>query len=644
MGLHDFNILIVDDDRNYAESLKQAVLRSGFRCYIVHNPEDALSYVKIQDVHAVVIDCMLPKMNGLELVQKIKSAHPTPLKIFLMSGIFKDKQFISSSLKKTEAVEFYTKPFEVKELISKLESLFSGVEETEDNFNPLVRLYLDREENPRKVIKLINNAEGLHNFDLPWVFRVLLNCRATGHLNIACTNGDIAGVGFSNGEIVQVNIKNEASLLGLLLVEQGYLNRNDLNEALEKNANSKLIGHYLVEHNYVSPHAINIVLKEQLIWRLKRLIADSQMELNFVKSEDIATIACIDEGDFSQFLVETIENIIRPDWFKTHYMGLSQNMMSLNDQTSEQLNRARMIPMIARTFPSFEALMVRGTSLEEIIAQNPNIENNILKVIHYFNVMGYIKIQNVHKTLNFNHQAKRLQKLQIELESKNYFERLGVSRSAKEPDIRKAYFDLAKVLHPDKLSENTPAQIKELSEKVFDKIQVAYDTLKKDDRKEAYLQELAAEQSEKMLQADQIFESGRKLLYDGHYSQAKKQIQKAAKIIDNPDLRIHSLWCDIKTTNNPAPGFIADIDKRLNQIPLEARDTPAYYLVRGLYYVLIHENDKAKKYFSTAMTMDHAFISARRELSQIKGSSKKEHTSILTADLKDIMNLFKKSN
>ncbi len=641
MGFQDFNILIVDDDRTYADSLKQAVSRSGFRCYVVHSPEEALSYIKLQDVHAMVIDCMLPKMNGLELVKKIKSVHQGEFKLFLMSGIFKDKQFISSALKKTDAIDFLCKPFDLKSLTSKLEGLFSGVEETEESFNPLIRLYLDREENTRKVIKMLNNAEGLHNFDLPWVFKVLIDCKATGHLNIACTNGDIAGVGFSDGQIVQVNIKNEASLLGLLLVEQGYLNRNDLNDALQKNANSKLIGQYLVENNYVSPHAINIVLKEQLIWRLKRLIADSQMELNFVKADDIATIASIDENDFSQFIIETIDNTIRTDWLKTHYISLSQNMLTLNANKMSQMNKSRMIPMIARTFPSFEALLGRGTSLEEILTQNSSIENNVLKVIHFLNIMGYIEVKNVHKTLNFNHQAKRLQKLQLELEQKNFFERLGVSRSAKEADIRKSYFDLAKVLHPDKLSESTPEQIKELSQKVFDKIQIAYDTLKKEDRKEAYLQELEAGQSEKIIQGDQLFEAGKKLLHEGQYSQAKRQLQKALKLADGPEIKIHAIWAEIKTTPNPMEGFITDIDKRLNQIPIESRDSASYYLVRGLYYKMLRDIEKSKKYFNTALNIDSGFISARRELSQLK--SKREQTSILSADLKDVVGfLFKK--
>lgn len=642
MGYQDFSILIVDDDRSFAESLKEGFVRAGFRCFCVHTPEDALNYTKLQEVHVLIVDCMLPKMNGLELVKKMKENFQGTPHLFLTSGIFKDKQFISSAIQKTGATEFLPKPLDIGSFISQVKTLFSVIDDTEDNFNPLMKIYLDRDLNSRRVIKLINDSEGLHNFDLPWVFKILAECKCTGHLNIACTNGDIAGVGFSQGSIVQVNIKNEASLLGLLLVEQGYLDRRDLKHALENNNNNKRIGQFLVEKNLVSPHAINIVLKEQLIWRLKRLIADSQMELNFVKSDDVATIATVEHADFMQFIVDTVENTIRADWLKTHYLPLSQNLISVNKSALDQIGKAKIYPFVSRTYSSFDALLGRETTLEEILTKNHTIEASVLKVIHFFNIMGYIQIRNDSKSLNFAHQTKRLQKLQVELENKNYFERLGVSRSAKDADIKKAYFDLAKVLHPDKLSQSAPAQIKELSEKVFEKIQVAYDTLKKAERKEKYLAELEAGQTEKFMKGDQFFDSGKAFLAKGQYSEARQHLQQAMKYNPNsPEIKIHSIWAEIKVTKGSSESHISELDKKLNQIPIESRDSAAYYLARGLYYKLTGDIERARKYFNTALNIDQGFISARRELSQL--GSKKEVTNILNANVKDVFGmLFKK--
>jgi CheY-like chemotaxis protein len=645
MSFQDYNVLIVDDDKALCESLKKIIIKSGFRCYAVHSPEEALSYAKLQDVHILLMDCMLPKMNGLELVKKMQESSTSKPYLYLMSGIFRDKQFINSAVKKTGAESFLIKPFDAKKLVSDFESLFGGVDESEDGFNPLVRLYMDRSIKIRKLIKMINNSEGLHNFDLPWVFKILAYNKATGYLNIVCSNGDIAGVGFSQGNIVQVDIKNEASLLGLLLVEQGYLDRGDLDEALKSNSNTKRIGQYLVENNYVSPHSISIVLKEQLMWRLKRLMANSQMELNFVKSEDIATIATIDETDVTQFLVETIENTITEDWLKTHYISLNQNLIKPNPDQVDEIIKSRIYPFISRTLPLVEAQLNRGTSIEELLTKNSSIEGNVLRLIHFFNIMGYLEITNSQKTLNFSHQIKRLQRLQVELESKTYFERLGVSRSAKEGDIKRAYFDLAKVLHPDKLSEAAPPQIRDLSEKVFEKIQVAYDTLKKEDRKIEYLDQLEAAQSEQLMEGDQIFDKAKNLIYQGQYSQGRHLLLKAIKLNPNsPDMRTHMCWVEMKLQKKVSNGFMSDIEKRLKDIPIESRDNPVYYHCRGLYYKILNDKEQARKNFATALNIDSGFINSRRELSSIGDAPVKHNlTSIFQTDLKDVVgSLFKK--
>ncbi|MCB0379162.1 MAG: response regulator [Bdellovibrionales bacterium] len=642
MNLQSYNILVVDDDKSFGESVKQALTRAGFRAYVVNNPADALSYAKLQDVHALVIDCMLPKMNGLELVKKLKESLSGEPPIVLMSGIFKDKQFIKTALTKTNAVEFFTKPFDVAKLVNKLKEGFGDSDEVQQDLNPLMGLYVSRETNTRKVIRTINSCEGLHNFDLPWVFKALAQANATGHLNIACTNGDIAGVGFKDGHIVQVNIKNEASLLGILLVESGYLDRADLNKVLDESNNNKMIGQMLVDDNYVSPHAINIVLKDQLLWRLKRLIADSHMELNFVKSDDVTEIATISWEDFHSFLMEIIDTTIRQDWLKTHYLPLNQNLLISTEGMEKEFSKIKAYPFISRIFPAIESPLKRGSTLEEIVSSHPEHEGVILKVVHYLNIMGLIQFKDVQKSINLSHQTRRLQKLEAELESKNFFERLGVSRTAKETDIKKAYFDLAKVLHPDKLGHGTTAELRELAEKVFEKIQVAYDTLKKQDRKEHYLKELEVGQAEKLLQADQMLDTGRTLLLKGQYSAAKEHLDKAKDLNpDSPEIRMLCVWMEIKRKKQPTESFFKEMERQLNQIPPESRDSATYYHTRGLYCKMTGDIERAKKYFKTALNLDQTFIHSRRELSQIEGA--REKTNILQADLKDVVGmLFRK--
>jgi len=79
----------------------------------------------------------------------------------------------------------------------------------------------------------------------------------------------------------------------------------------------------------------------------------------------------------------------------------------------------------------------------------------------------------------------------------------------------------------------------------------------------------------------------------------------------------------------------------LKLIPLESRDSAAYYHVRGLYYKLKNDHEKAKKQFTAALNKDPSFINARREISHLR--EKIDISKLLKGNLKDVVGLlFKK--
>ena len=642
MSYQEYNVLIIEDDLSFGESLKEAITRSGFRCYLVKNSKEALEYIKIQSVHVLLIDCLLPGVNGLKLIKDLQKAIAGKPYFFLMSGIFKDKQFINESIKSAKVKDFLIKPFDIKKFIENLKSLFNEINEKEDGFNSLTRLYLERSTDKKNIINIINQSQGLHSFDLLWVLKLISNCKACGSLKITSSNGNSASVNFSMGTVVKVDIKNKKSLLGLLLVEKGYLDRNSLEKAISENSSKKMIGRYLVEKNLISPHAVSTVLKEQLIWRLKQLVTNSQMELKFIETKAITTIITIENDDFIEFIIETIGSAIRSDWLKAHYLPISQNTVLLNEKTKDRINKIFISPHLSRTYSSISPALKKETTLEEIITRSPGNEKHILKLIHIMNIMGYIVFRNSQKSLNFSYQTKRLEKLNSEFENKDYFQRLGISKSAGDGDIKRAYFDLVKVLHPDKLSKSTPHQVKELSKKVFSKIQTAYDTLRKENKRKAYIEELDIGQSKKYMEADQLFDFSKSFILKGQYSKARKELKKVIKL--NPEsveFKIYYLWTEIKIENKPTQSFISDIDKKLKLIPLESRDSAVYYHVRGLYYKLKNDHEKAKKQFLAALNKDPSFINARREISHLR--EKIDISKLLRGNLKDVVGLlFKK--
>lgn len=66
------NILVVDDDKDVCEYLEDFLINEGYGAKTVSNPDLALEELKRGDYHLVVLDLMMPKLSGIELLQQIR--------------------------------------------------------------------------------------------------------------------------------------------------------------------------------------------------------------------------------------------------------------------------------------------------------------------------------------------------------------------------------------------------------------------------------------------------------------------------------------------------------------------------------------------------------------------------------------------
>ena len=114
MGNKAFKILIVEDDTALLKVLSSVVEEAGYSATGCTTTAEALSRVRHTEFNLIVLDCVLPKMNGMDLAQNIKKFLPQATLVF-MSGILKDKSFINETLQNTGAKHFLIKPFPVKD-------------------------------------------------------------------------------------------------------------------------------------------------------------------------------------------------------------------------------------------------------------------------------------------------------------------------------------------------------------------------------------------------------------------------------------------------------------------------------------------------------------------------------------------------
>jgi two-component system alkaline phosphatase synthesis response regulator PhoP len=125
-------ILIVDDEHDIVELLSYNLEKEGFSIVKAYDGEAAFGLIKTQKPDLVILDLMLPKMNGLDLCRAIRSSKETanlPIIMLTAKGDEIDK-IIGLEI---GADDYMTKPFSVKELIARVRSILRRLHDVEKN-------------------------------------------------------------------------------------------------------------------------------------------------------------------------------------------------------------------------------------------------------------------------------------------------------------------------------------------------------------------------------------------------------------------------------------------------------------------------------------------------------------------------------
>ncbi|WP_297132626.1 response regulator transcription factor [Terrisporobacter sp.] len=113
-----YNILVVDDDKEIVESVEIFLRNEGFNIYKAYNGLEALDVLVNKDVHLILMDIMMPKLDGIKATIKIREEKNIP--IILVSAKSEDTDKIMGL--NIGADDYITKPFNLLELIARLKS------------------------------------------------------------------------------------------------------------------------------------------------------------------------------------------------------------------------------------------------------------------------------------------------------------------------------------------------------------------------------------------------------------------------------------------------------------------------------------------------------------------------------------------
>jgi DNA-binding response OmpR family regulator len=113
-----FNVLIVDDEVEIIELMEVYLLNDGYNVFKATNGLDALNIINEEKIHLVILDIMMPGMNGLQVCIKIRKEYNIPIIMVSAKGQEMDKiQGLS-----TGADDYIVKPFSTMELLARVKA------------------------------------------------------------------------------------------------------------------------------------------------------------------------------------------------------------------------------------------------------------------------------------------------------------------------------------------------------------------------------------------------------------------------------------------------------------------------------------------------------------------------------------------
>jgi len=220
----------------------------------------------------------------------------------------------------------------------------------------------------------------------------------------------------------------------------------------------------------------------------------------------------------------------------------------------------------------------------------------------------------------------------------DWFALLGIGHQASKPEVQKAYFDLAKVLHPDKLSKQDLGDLRERGARLFKDLSEAYNTLMDAARREAYMktvppapppsagsrttQELvraevdpARDEAAAKEAAKIFYHRGMMMMKKGGYEEAQTYLVRAlASDADNPRYELQLGWAIFQNEKIPERRRLTESKVHLESALRTDGENPQAHYYMARWCKARGETDRCRQHLERALDLRGNYIEVQREL------------------------------
>ncbi len=112
------NVLICDDEKDIVSALRICLAAEGYQIFEAYNGIEALDIIESNDIHLVLLDIMMPEMDGISTLAKIRENHNMPV-LFISAKSEDADKILGLNI---GADDYITKPFNIIEVVARVKS------------------------------------------------------------------------------------------------------------------------------------------------------------------------------------------------------------------------------------------------------------------------------------------------------------------------------------------------------------------------------------------------------------------------------------------------------------------------------------------------------------------------------------------
>lgn len=613
MDVQKLKVLIVDDDPRFLEVFKKTLENKSCEVKTASDDLTALNYLINEPYHVVFLDCVLHKMNGMELYSKIKEILGDSVQVVMISGIVSSKSL--SSYVDLGVFDFLSKPISESEIDIILRKIKERLLYGKQN-NLLIKLF---QNNISQVVSLKNLIflKQASSYEFFLYLSKALSTKDSLKLNLTLNNQKWEII-LNNGCVVDCFYK-DSLLFSERLLSNGLIQSEEA--MVVKNKTEEEGVEYLTSNFILSPDQILSFKYDLCIEILKSIHPGSQIALEFqiIPSKKEAFVV-LTQNEYADIVFQCLRQKFNNEVFPLFDKNLMKRKLIV-DETKKSAYSQELEPIIQD--------LKSEVKIKDLYDKHNLDKNTFCFYILYILLKGEVCISDEGE-LNHNYFYERYKKLEKFLsmaDRAQLFRMIGgrdSSESLSNEDKKTIYNNFLKKNHIDRffaggLSNNVLKQVNQVV-RIFRKV---YEEEVNPDLKK----NLQNQKKQEELQTAMLMAENKKLmeryLVGKDYKSAVSVLEMVPEETLNQDLewQLFKVWLYMKTERDrKKEKEMISIMSSIQKNKKELDRNKIYYYIVGLNYALKKEYRKALTSFEVSKKLEYSFKPVYEE---IKECSKK---------------------